>query len=263
MKRTGLRSALTAVLTAVVADAVAETKAYWPLTEGAGASVTETVSGRQSFLGSAAGPDDRDPAWIDGRLCFDGANDCVQVGSGEDFCLREQGTLAAWVKPAPDWDGEGAVLIKPSNWYFVLGHQNRPTLIYYFTDVFSGMRTLTYLRAERVVPAGTWSHVAISFGSRGARFYVNGMPAGVLLFEDEVLVATPRPVRIGCEGENGRPFAGMLAAVTVIDQAWKPDTIVAHMRRTDPRTRSEQNETPAATTTSPASPPANASGILW
>lgn len=260
MMRTVLPFALVAALAGALVGTAAAANGHWPLNEGAGQVVTNTLGGPPAALGNSPGPDDQDPTWIDGRLRFDGTNDCVQVGGGADFTLREQGTLAAWIKPDPNWNGEGAILIKPSNWYFVLGQQQQPAFIYYFVDVFSGMRLHTYLYAERAVPAGVWSHVAVSIGDRAARFYVNGTPAGVQLFEDEVLVTTPRPVRIGCEGETARAFAGCLAGVSVSETKLNRAAILAHMQRTGPRPTEEQgpaHDAPAAV------PAADSSGILW
>ena len=228
---------LSAVILAfnVALPAAEDPVGHWPLKDGAGQTVKESVNSHKAFLGAGPGVDDQDPNWVDGRLVFDGVNDCVTVGDGADFVLTDKGTLAGWVKVDKAFAKEGAIVIKPSNWYFVVGAQRRLQFIYYHTDVFSGMRTCAYLPAKTHLPCDQWLHVALTFGGRAIRFYVNGALDSSALFEDEILVATPRPVRIGCEAKDARPFKGAIAAVSIYDRVLDPREITEHMKKTDPR----------------------------
>ena len=235
---------------------------HWPLKDGSGQTVKESVSSHKAFLGAGAGADEQDPKWVNGRLVFDGKNDCVTVGDGDDFTLTDKGTLAGWVKLDKAFEQEGTIIIKPSNWYFVVSAQRRPQFIYYHTDVFSDMRTCAYLPGRTHLPADQWIHLAAAFGGRAVTFYVNGKIDSSVLFEDEVLVATPRPVRIGCEAKDGRPFKGSIAGVSIYDRTLNAREVVAHMERTDPRTEDERGPG-SVRLGGDDQPPPDASGIQW
>ena len=235
--------------------------AHWPLKDGSGQTVKESVASHKAFLGASPDADEQDPKWVNGRLVFDGKNDCVTVGDGDDFTLTDKGTLAGWVKLDKAFEQEGTIIIKPSNWYFVVDAQRHPQFIYYHTDIFSGMRTCSYVPGKTPLPSGEWIHLAATFGGRALTFYVNGQIDSSRLFEDEVLVYTPRPVRIGCEAKDGRPFKGAIAAVSVYDRPLDPREIVAHMKRTDPRSEDERG--PGAVRVGGDAPPPDTSGIQW
>lgn len=235
---------------------------HWPLKNGSGQTVKESVASHKAFLGAASSADDQDPKWESGRLVFDGENDCVTVGEGNDFTLSDRGTLSGWVKLDKAFAKEGAVIIKPSNWYFVVDAQRHLQFIYYHTDIFSEMRTCAYLPGKTTLPAAQWVHVAVSFGGRAIRFYVNGQLDSSRLFEDEILVYTPRRVRIGCEAKDARPFKGAIAGVTIYDRTLDVPEIVAHMKRTDPRSENERGPG-GIRVGGDGAPPPDTSGIQW
>jgi len=236
---------------------------HWPLQDGAGQAVKESVKAHKAVLGAGKDADEQDPKWVAGRLVFDGKDDCVTVGDGEDFVLTDKGTLAGWVKLDKTFKEEGSVVIKPSNWYFVISTARQPQFIYYNTEVFSGLRMCNYMPGRTHLPTDQWLHVAVTFGGRAIRFYINGKPDSSRLFEDEILVATPRPVRIGCEAEGGRPFKGSLAGVSIYNRTLGAREINQHMKRTDPRTDAERDGADDVQISADTSGDANRSGIQW
>ena len=234
---------------------------HWPLRKDTGQPVTEAIKAHKAFLGANPTADKQDPTWADGALVFDGKDDCVTVGDGADFVLTDKGTLAGWVKLDTKYSKEGAVIIKPSNWYFVINSARQPQFIYYTKDVFSGMRMCIYMPGRTHLRTDRWIHVAVSFGGRAIRFYVNGRLDSSRLFEDDVLVATPRPVRIGCEAQGGRPLKGAIAGVSIYNRVLTAYQIAGQMGRTDPRTESERAN--AAAPVGAAAERRDASGIQW
>ena len=235
---------------------------HWPLRDGSGQTVRESVRSHKAFLGVSSDADGQDPKWVNGRLVFDGVNDCVTVGAGADFVLTEKGTLAGWVKLDEAFGVEGSVVIKPSNWYFVINAARQPQFIYYTIDVFSGLRTCIYLPGRAHLPSDRWLHVAVTFGARAIRHYVNGRLDSSRLFEDEVLVATPRDVRIGCEATEWRPFKGSIAGVSIYDRTLAAHEVAEHMRRTDPRTEAERLGAVEVQSRT-GEQPGDTSGIQW
>ncbi|MFH0964766.1 MAG: LamG domain-containing protein [Planctomycetota bacterium] len=206
----------------------------WMLRGDSGQEVKEEVSSRKAWLGESPNADDQDPQWSGGFLVFDGKNDCVTVGSGDDFILTTAGTISAWVRPDEKHDKESAILIRPSNWYFVLSKDFRVSFLYYLLEPFSGERITTAVYSERAVRPGAWTHVAVTFSEHWAEFYINGMLDASRMFEEEILVARERPVRIGCEAKDARAFTGTIQGVSIYDRALKAEEIANEMQATAP-----------------------------
>ena len=260
--------ALTTVLACVTwcaAGAAAEKGllGQWRLTDGAGQEVRESVRSHPAWLGTASGPDDQDPAWADGVLVFDGKNDCVTLGAGDDFTLTDAGTLAAWVRMDKMQDREAAIVIKPASWYLVLDKDpSYLRFLYYLMAPFSAERIYTAAHSDSPVPAdGRWVHVAVAFGRDAVRFYLNGYPDGIALFEGPVLTS-PRNVTVGCEGASWRPFIGSIAGVSIYDRALTQEEIQQELTETAPKgalagpglTRPKNKG---------QAPPADKSGVIW
>ena len=252
--------AVLAMLCAAGFAASKEPVGRWLLDEGSGQTVKDAAKEHPAYLGARPEAEDQDPKWVDGVLTFDGKNDCVTFGSGEDFTLTTSGTVAAWVRPRALPEYEGAIAVKPSNWYLVLNRDGRPRFLYYFVEPFSGKRIYTGVDGDPVVPLDEWTHVAVTFGKGAVRFYVNGYPAGAKIFEGEI-APNPRAVTAGCEGADMRPFAGSIAGVSVYDRALSPEEIRKELGETAPK--AARAGAGLARPQGKGSAPANKSGIKW
>ena len=112
-----------------------------------------------------------------GKVSLDGFNDYVDLSAHVgNFQSLSEGTIAAWIRPdtnnhnvifqagdAGDSDSRLALIYD--------GSSNR--INYYVNDGFT-----THVRAvgeSNDVPAGSWTHVAVTVDSGGTKLYVNGV----------------------------------------------------------------------------------------
>ena len=263
MRRCTIVAGILAALAMLCAAGFAASKGpvgRWMLDEGSGQKLTDAAKGHPAYVGVRPEADDQDAQWVDGVLTFDGKNDCVTFGSGEDFTLTQTGTLAAWVRPSALPEYEGAIVIKPSNWYLVLERDGRPRFLYYFVEPFSGKRIYTGVTADPVVPLDEWTHMAVTFGRGAVRFYVNGYPAGARIFEGEIAPNT-RAVTAGCEGADMRPFAGSIAGVSVYEGVLTREEIQEDLAETAPK--AALGGARLSRPQGKGDAPANKSGIKW
>ena len=136
--------------------------AHWDFTEGSG----EVLHDRSGHGNDGA---IKGAKWVkDGAataLEFDGIDDHVDCGTGASLDLREQASLAIWIRP------EEAVRGGES------GIAGKPFACYGFT--MSGSRAYSYISAggnnvSALVRFGVWNHIASTYDGKRFSVYVNG-----------------------------------------------------------------------------------------
>ncbi len=160
---------------------------------------------------------------LDGRAFVD-AGDVAAFGFYDRF------TLAAWIKP--DGSRGGTILSRmvdqpQADGYSVVLDRGKiqVNLVKRWLDDAIRVETKT------AVPAGAWTHVAVTYdGSRvagGIKIYLNGQlsPITVLLDELNQSFQTKEPLRIGAGGGSESRFLGAIDEASVFDQALIPETI--------------------------------------
>ncbi len=111
-----------------------------------------------------------------GSLVFDGAGDFAQIPGTAAISTLNTITVEAWVKPVGTI--RTRILTKP----LTVGSQialDRESDTRLFGETWSmgvGTRPSTSLQAN--LPAGTWSHIALTFSIDTLRIYVNGIEVG-------------------------------------------------------------------------------------
>ena len=164
-----------------------------------------------------------------GALSFDGVNDWVTVPDAASLDLTTGMTLEAWVNPvslAPAaWS---TVLMKerPGNLSYTLyanGNTNRPE----GHGFIGGVDRLVTGTSQ--VPAGTWTHLAVTYDNANLRLYVNGGLVSTVARTGGMEVGTG-VLRIGGNGVwAGEYLNGRIDEVRVYSRALSAAEITTDM----------------------------------
>ena len=185
----------------------------WGFNETTGTTVAD-VSGNAN-TGTVTGATRSTAGRFGGALSFDGVNDSVLVADANSLDLRTSMTLSAWVRPTTG-GGWRTVLLKeqPGQLVYALyssTDNNRPSAHVYTTGDMA-------LGGPSVLPANTWSHLAMTWDGLTSRLYVNGTQvASGALAGTAALSASP--LRIGGNSVWGEWFAGLIDEVRIYNRA--------------------------------------------
>jgi len=157
-----------------------------------------------------------------GGLSFDGAGDLVTVADASSLDLTTGMTLEAWVRPSlvSDWR---TVMLKeqPGQLVYALyasTDNGRPSG-HVFTTGDVG------LRGPAVLPATTWSHLAMTWDGLTLRLYVNGTQVSSSALAGAAATSAS-PLRIGGNSVWGEWFSGLIDDVRVYNRALTAAQIV-------------------------------------
>jgi hypothetical protein len=192
--------------------------ALWHFDEGNGTTV-----GDSSGFGND-GAAQNGMGWTSGQVggagSFDGLDDQVSVPDSPSLSVTGPAlSLEAWVRPM-------AV-----NGYRVLIHKDfqYSLAIYNGQLTYADSATWSYatLGYYGGIPAGTWSHVAVTFDGSLLRYYVNGAQIGTRAHAGN-LSATTNPVCLGSYNCSSLRFAGGLDEAAVYRRVLSPDEVKQH-----------------------------------
>jgi hypothetical protein len=182
---------------------------YWRFDEGRGTAVGDG----SGFNNTGAAQNGM--TWGVGHVgsggVFDGANAQVQIADSSSLSVTGTGlTLAAWVKPA-------AV-----NSYRVILHKEAQYSLAISNGQLTYADSITWsyakIGAYGSVPAGTWSHVAVTFDGSVIRFYINGTLVGSNSRVGS-LADNANPICLAAYSCQAFRFGGTLDEVMVYGQA--------------------------------------------
>jgi hypothetical protein len=162
-----------------------------------------------------------------GALVFDGSNDWVTVPDAANLDLTTGMTLSAWVNPTTVGAAFRAVIVKEregANLSYSLFANNGGGLPP--SGYVSGGAGYVSAVGTTSLPAGTWTHLAVTYNGSLLSLYVNGGLVSTTPFTGS-LAASGLPLRIG--GFSADPtsaaFAGTIDEVRIYNQAQSPAAI--------------------------------------
>lgn len=181
---------------------------------------------------------------------FDGISDRIVLTDSAINNLTE-GTLEFWVNPSKLT--QSTILSKrriiaeeghPLNYYSIVSLGSYPDASGNSVDgtpgkvYFAARSGAPVIASKRNLPADVWTHVAISFSSNGARFYVNGLldndVDGDFSIPDDHSPRDPRPVRTyaGYWEGTGNYFQGHLDELRFWSSIRTDEEIFSNLNRT-------------------------------
>jgi hypothetical protein len=203
---------------------------WWPLEDGGGPLALDASGhGQHGMVVEAVAV----PARVGMGLDFDGVDDYVSVPDSDTLDVTGAITIAAWVKPAALESGmynRTIIAGKPGAYQFGIGGNDFVHDELLFTlpdtwDVFS-------LGAS--VPAGRWTHVAVTFDGAEARFFVNGAQVSASL-RSGAMAPSDLPLRLGDMAQwPDHAFRGSLDDVRLYGRALHPIEIGWVYQGTEP-----------------------------
>jgi len=195
---------------------------YWRLNGGGGDDETGTTDA--TFHGATAGVDGPFDNVATQAAQFDGTDDYIEIPDADAWQLPE-GTVQFWFNPA-DVNGRQGLLGRDASGQSEDGHFS----LYLQGDDLKlriqDTDSSNLLTSANSVSAGSWHHVAVSFGDEGVEVYLDG----ALVMSDSFtggIAGNENPWVIGAlnwsssEGDNDGLhsfFDGQIAEVALFDQ---------------------------------------------
>ena len=192
----------------------------WAFNEASGTNAVDASGANNP--GTISGPARTTAGRYGGALTFDGINDLVTIADANSLDLNRM-TLEAWVRPTGlgDWR---AVLLKEQPGQLVYA-------LYASTDngrpsghVFTSGDMM--VRGPSVLPADTWSHLAMTWDGTTERLYVNGTQVATTALTGTAATSSGA-LRIGGNNVWGEWFAGAIDEVRVYNRAISAAEIAA------------------------------------
>src|SRR3989344_5667051 len=188
--------------------------AYWKFDEGQGQTAyDDSTNNNDGTLGSAAGSDTNDPAWITGDQCisgkclkFDGTDDYVLMADSASLQISGNITMSAWVKTGnitnnsfifgKGTDGSKGYVLKSEGDGFYAA----------FTDTLGARHTSPgYTHV-----ANTWYYVAATYDGSSFCFYVNGVSVGSCTSTSTTISTDTSQLKFGINSAGGNLFLGFI-----------------------------------------------------
>jgi hypothetical protein len=185
--------------------------AAYSFDEGTGTTVADSSgNGNTGTLNGAA--------WVangkfGGALRFDGSSARVTINDSASLHLTTGMTLEAWVNPS-SVGGWRDVIYKGNDNYFLEASSSRGAPA--GGGTLGGADIVVY--GPSVVPANTWTHLAVTYDGSTLRLYLNGnqVSSGS---RTGALATSSNPLQIGGDSIFGQYFQGLIDDVRVYNRA--------------------------------------------
>lgn len=165
-------------------------------------------------------------------LSFDGTDRYVTVTHNDLLNFSNAFTIEAWIKTSSATSRQviaAKMFPTTDTWLFELQPNSGGVKLNLYTMTATGNDHLS----GSLVPANTWVHVAATYDGAQVRFYINGVPDGVVPQTGNLAVNT-QPLRIGAWGAawgggDERRFTGVIDEVRLWSQVRSAPEIKAGM----------------------------------
>lgn len=165
-------------------------------------------------------------------LAFDGVDDYVEVADAPSLAMTDGLTIAAWVYIS-DYVEWASVVTKGFDNNYTL-HQSGPNAASgaFGRIRFTGLGVAPFIwDSNTQIPLDEWHFVAVTFDGTSLRFYLDGMPDGIVNFATPATLApNNQPLFIGVDPPGATEFwNGQIDEVRIWNTALKPGHIRAAM----------------------------------
>ncbi len=158
-------------------------------------------------------------------LMFNGTSARVTITDSPSLDLTTGMTLEAWVNPATSAGAWRDVIYKGSDAYFLEASSSKAG-VPGGGGTFGGLDMVVY--GPSVIPAGSWSHLALTYDGAAIRLYVNGVQVASGSRSGTIITST-NPLQIGGDNLFGQFFHGMIDEVRVYNRALSAAQIQSDM----------------------------------
>ena len=215
---TPTRTAMQAVPTSTLTPGTTPTTSgagptgYWRFDEGSGTRVGDS----SGFANT--GTAQNGMTWSVGRIggggVFDGTNAQVQIANSPSLNVSGSGlTVTAWVKPSAV-DSYRVIVHKEAQYSLALLNGQ-------LTYADSATWSYAAIGAYGSIPAGAWSHLAVTFDGSVISFYINGTLVGSKP-RAGAITTSANPVCLAAYNCQALRFGGTLDEVAVYARALSP-----------------------------------------
>jgi chitodextrinase len=180
--------------------------------EGSGSSVSDSSGNGNN--GTVANTTWTANGKFGSALVFNGTNAKVTIPDSASLHLTNALTLEAWVNPAAGTAAWRDVLYKGDDNYFLEGAYPGGGPAGGVTAGGGG----AFAAGPAALPAGSWSHIAVTYDGATVRLYVNGVQAASQA-RTGTLASSTNPLQIGGDGLYGQYFNGTIDEARVYSTA--------------------------------------------
>ncbi len=242
LRRTTVGIPLAALCGVMFASAVSAATvtplAYWSYNDGSGATLTDSVAGRNGTLTNM----DPSTDWVAGRtgtagdyaLDFDGSNDYIALGvqAALNFNKNVPFSVSTWIydRSASGTGGTMGIVgtIDSTNFYgWAIDRQSVGPLMRFEMTSTTGRKLALDSAAY---PVNQWVHVAVTYdgsdNANGMKVYINGVPSGTINSNQSGgALPTTNPGAIGSYGGTSRFFNGRLDDTAIFGTVLAPNAV--------------------------------------
>ncbi|MBI5150807.1 MAG: LamG domain-containing protein, partial [Candidatus Omnitrophica bacterium] len=212
----------------------------WHLNESSGTTTVDSVGGytgtlttmtTTSLAGNGAGPSgwNSDAAKFNNALKFDGTDDYVTTAtSPTNLNVTNNFTFEAWVNPT-DFSASQAVFVK-GNVGTDTGNEYEWYLVGSTGQVMLSKNNVGTVTSTGSIPAGQWSHIAVTFATGSTIFYINGVAGSPQTAAFTTFGSNTETLLIGRRSwsTSSQYFKGLIDEVAIYNRVLTASEIKSH-----------------------------------
>jgi len=192
---------------------------WWTFDEGAGTTAFDASgNGNDGILNG-------DPEWVEGiyggAIAFDGDGDFVDCGADDSLVIRDEITVACWIKVAAFTRTWEAIIAMGDDSYRMSRGPGTGDSIHFGCNGPSGGN----LDATTVVTTDTWRHVVLVYDGVNKYVYIDGVEDARVASTGQINISSYN-LHIGQNSQQGNRFLeGLVDEVRIYNRALTPDEV--------------------------------------
>jgi prepilin-type N-terminal cleavage/methylation domain-containing protein len=193
----------------------------WKLDEGSGTTTTDIIGTNSGTLvnfnfNSVSGWRSGSSCVSGGCLQFDGTDDVVSVGAGDNFDLTSAFSLGAWVKPNTIAAGARTILYRGTAATvggYAINQEGGSFRGYFYDTAWKSTGLSTAINTD------TWYYVLVSYDKSLLKLYIDGKLDKQTSFTTSVNVPSGAYTEIGAVSPTVQRFSGLIDEVRIYSAA--------------------------------------------